>query len=378
MIAGGVGEARTGKTMRNHATGEARTLPGRYYYEPAIYALEQERIFSRLWVCVGRADETPDPGSYVLRDLGRESVLVLRDRQGRLRAYLNVCRHRGARLCTATAGRLNATVQCRYHAWTYALDGRLTGAPNMREDPTFDPARYRLLPVALEVWEGLVWLNLAADPPPLADQFGALYACFARYRVGGLARAATTTYDVRANWKLVVENFNECYHCALVHPELSARVPDFKAGRVTGQEGGAAPFGPGVESLTMTGKTARPPLRGLAPEDLRAYYGDTLKPNVFLNLHPDYVVVHMLHPVAPDRTRIVCDWLFDPEAAAAPGFDPSDAVAFWDLVNRQDWEVCELAQQGVTSRAYDDGGLYAPNERHIRGFNEWVLDSITT
>ena len=174
----------------------------------------------------------------------------------------------------------------------------------------------------------------------------------------------------------MIENFNECCHCATVHPELSAQVPDYRAGRVTGQEGGAALFGPGVDSLTTTGKTARPPLRGLTGQDLHAYYGDTLKPNVFLNLHPDYVVVHVLRPVAPDRTLITCDWLFDPEVAAAPGFDASDAVTFWDLVNRQDWEVCELAQLGVSSRAYDHGGLYAPDERHIRHFNNWVLEEL--
>jgi Rieske 2Fe-2S family protein len=370
-----------GTTERAMATKAAagtdtRTLPGRYYYDPALYALEQERIFSRSWVCAGRADAIPAPSDYALRDLGRESVLVLRDRQGQARAFLNVCRHRGARLCTAQQGKLNATVQCRYHAWTYALDGRLAGAPNMKDDPAFDPAAHGLVPVALHEWEGLIWLNLDDNPPPLSDQLGSLYARFARYHVGELAVGATITYDVRANWKLVVENFNECYHCALVHPELSAHVPDFKAGRVTGEDGGASLLGAGVESLTMTGKTARPPLPGLTAQDLRSYYGDTLKPNVFLNLHPDYTVVHVLHPVAPDRTRIACDWLFDPAVVAAPGFDASDAVEFWDLVNRQDWEVCELAQQGVTSRAYDEGGLYAPAERHIRRFNDWVLDAL--
>jgi len=363
-------------TERDRVAEQTFTLPGRYYHDPAIYALERERIFARLWVCAGRADALPAGGSYALHDVGSESVLALRDRQGILRAFLNVCRHRGARLCTAAQGQLSATVQCRYHAWTYALDGRLIGAPNMRDDPAFDPARYGLAPVALEVWEGLIWLNLAENPPPLSDQLGGLYARFAHYHVGALARAATVTYDVAANWKLIVENFNECAHCAAVHPELSAQVPDFKAGRVSGQEGGASRFGPGVTSLTTTGTTARPPLPSLAPPDLDAYYGDTLKPNVFLNLHPDYVVVHVLRPLAPDRTRITCDWLFDPAVAAAPDFDPSDAVTFWDLVNRQDWEVCELAQQGVTSRVYATGGLYAPNERHIRRFNDWVLEAL--
>src|SRR5262249_9697697 len=163
------------------------------------------------------------------------------------RAFLNVCRHRGSRLCTAERGRLRATLQCPYHAWTYALDGRLVGAPNMRGDPAFDAARLGLLPVGLQVWEGLIWLNVSAGAaPPLAPQLGARATRFAHYCVGELACAATITYDVQANWKLIVENFSECYHCAVIHPELAAQVPDYRAGHVTGLEGGAALLGPGV------------------------------------------------------------------------------------------------------------------------------------
>ncbi len=352
------------------------TLPGRYYYDPHIFASEQERLFSDMWVCVGRADRIPDPGAYFLAPVADENVLVLRDRGDALRAFLNVCRHRGARLCGAESGQLRSTVQCRYHAWTYGLDGRLVGAPNMGNDPAFDPAAYGLVPVALQVWEGLVWLNLSAKPASLADQMGMPFDRYARYHVGDLAVGATIVYDLRSNWKLIVENFSECYHCAVAHPELSADVPSFKAGIVTGYLGGGADFADGVESLTATGKTARPPFRDLRTEDLRRYYGMVLRPNVFLNLHPDYVVIHTLWPQGPDRTRVTCDWLFDPAMVAAPGFDPSDAVAFWDLVNRQDWELCEMSQQGVASRAYRDGGRYTPVERHIRAFNDFVLEKL--
>jgi len=363
-------------TVADADTGSVRTLPGRYYHDPAIYAREQETLFRNSWVCVGRADTIPAEGDYVLAEVGGESVLALRDRAGTLRAHLNVCRHRGARLCTAARGRLHATLQCRYHAWTYGLDGRLIGAPNMKEDPSFDPARYGLVPVALELWEGLVWVNLAPQPAPLSDQLGILYARFAHYRIGALVVGATIEYDLRSNWKVVVENFSECYHCAVMHPELSAQVPSFKSGVVTGHDGGGAAFADGVESLTMTGTTRRPPLPGLASEDLRTYYGDVLRPNVFLNLQPDYVVIHRLRPEGPDRTRVTCDWLFDPAVMAGPDFDPSDAVDFWDLVNRQDWEVCELAQLGSSSLAFRDGGVYAPVERHIRRFNDYVLDHL--
>jgi Rieske 2Fe-2S family protein len=352
---------------------DARTLAGRYYSDPAIFARENDAIFSKLWVCVGRADDVREAGSYALRTVANESVILLRDREGELRAFLNVCRHRGARLCTEAEGKLHATIQCRYHAWTYGLDGRLLGAPNAKKDPSFDAACFGLRNVALTEWEGLVWLCLSDDAPPLSVQLGALHDRFAHYKVGTLARGARTTYEVHANWKVVVENFSECYHCAGIHPELAAQVPDYRQGRVTGQEGGAALLGPGMESLTVSGKTNRPPLAGLRNQDKRAYYGDVFKPNVFLNLHPDYVVAHVMTPIAVDKTRVDCDWLFDAKVAGAPGFDPSDAVDFWNKVNKQDWDVCELAQLGVVSRGYDGGGYYVQDERHIRRFNDWVL-----
>src|SRR5947209_6528423 len=146
----------------------ASTLPGRYYYDPAIYEREQERIFSRMWVCVGRVEAFPQPGAYQTVTVGQESIIVVRNKDGVLNAFLNVCRHRGARLCTEATGHLKGSIQCRYHAWTYGLDGRLIGAPNVLHDGYFDRARYGLVPVRLEVWEGLIWLNLADEPPAVA------------------------------------------------------------------------------------------------------------------------------------------------------------------------------------------------------------------
>jgi Rieske 2Fe-2S family protein len=355
------------------------TLPGRYYHDAAVFELEQERIFSRLWVSVGRADEIPETGQYRRVQVGRESVLVIRGRDGSLRAFLNTCRHRGARLCVEASGQLPGVLRCRYHAWTYGLDGRLVAAPHLSAGEV-EPDAFGLLPVALAVWEGLVWLSLADQPEPLEAQllpcvrerFCGDAATFARYRLGELRVGTTITYDVRANWKLVVENFMECYHCAVVHPELARAFPSFRAG-VAYQAGQGAELAEGIAAFTLSGRASRPPLPGLAPEDHRRYYGLVLRPNVFLNLLPDHVLVHTLWPEAPDRTRVICDWLFDAATAARSDFDPMDAVEFFDLVNRQDWEVCELAQQGTASRAYQAGGVFTPFEQHIRGFNDFVL-----
>ncbi len=355
------------------------TLPGRYYYDPAIFDLELEKIFSRMWVCVGRADAIPRVGAYRIVTLGTESVIVVRNREGALNAFLNVCRHRGARVCSEASGQLKGSIQCRYHAWTYDLDGRLIGAPNIMSDQQFDRAAFGLLPVALEVWEGFIYLNLDEHPAPLAKQlhpvilerFGT-YEPFARYGIGELVVGSSITYDIHANWKLLLENFMECYHCSPMHPELCDLLPGFRTGK-TYIGGDAATLSEGVEAFSMTGKASRPPLKGLPPEDVRKYYGEVLLPNVLINLLGDHVVAHTVWPLAPDRSLVVCDWLFDAEVAASPDFDPMDAVELFDIVNKQDWEVCELTQQSMASRAFKNGGVYVPNERHIRVFADFVL-----
>ena len=358
------------------------TLPGRYYYDPVIYDLEQERIFSQLWVCIGRADAVPIPGTYQLATIGRESIIVIRNRDGVLQAFFNVCRHRGARLCTATSGQLKGSIQCRYHAWTYGLDGRLIGAPNVSNDAQFDRMSYGLLPVSLDVWEGSVWLNLADDPAPITTQvnvpiierFGS-YAPFARYDVGKLKVGKTITYDVHANWKLVLENFMECYHCGPMHPELCQLLPGFRSGK-TYVDGDAATLAENAEAFTITGKASRLPLPGLLAQDLRRYFGIVLLPNVLLNLLDDHVVIHTVHPEGPERTRVICEWLFDAGAMTRPDFDPMDAVEIFDIVNRQDWEVCELTQLSMASKAFQRGGVYVPAERHIRELADFVLEKL--
>lgn len=354
------------------------TFPGRFYYDPAIYAREQERIFARMWVYAGHISSLPAPGEYRVVQLANESVIVVRDRQGELRAFLNVCRHRGSRLCSEAAGTLKGSIQCRYHAWTYGLDGKLLGAPNVLNLEDFDRSAYGLHPVALEVWQGMIWLNLSADPPSLEQQMAdpAVYEFggngpIDRYAITDLKVAHTITYEVRANWKLIMENTLECYHCGPMHPELCDLLPMYRTGRVD-NDGGAV-LAEDVEAFTISGKASRPPLPGLLLEDQRRYYGFFAMPNAFLNLLSDHVAIDSLQPVAPDRTIVTSQWLFDASEMAKPEFNPMDAVEILDLVNRQDWEVCELAQQGTTSRAFANGGNYAPLEHHIRGFVEYVL-----
>ncbi len=356
-----------------------QTLPGEYYYDAAIYVREQERIFSALWVCVERADALPHTGDFLTADVGGQNIVVVRGRDRQLRGFYNACRHRGAAICTAERGTAK-TLTCKYHAWTYSLDGRLQGAPNIASFGAFPREEFGLLPVALEVWEGLIWVNLADAPPPLATQidppiierFGDL-AQLQRYGIGELVLGKRIGYSVKANWKLVVENFMECYHCAPMHPELCELLPAFYNGTsYQGIVGVGTTFADDIAQFSMSGTGDRPRLPGLTDADERTYFGLTLAPNVLVSLLPDHVILHIAHPRGVDETYVTCDWLFAPGVVADPAFDPTDSVAIFDLVNRQDWEVCELTQRGVRSKAFARGGVYVPSEHHILQFNNLV------
>ena len=360
------------------------TLPGRWFYDPALYEREQETLFGQMWTYVGRADALPHPGDFLTVDLGGENVLVVRGKDGAVRAFLNVCRHRGARLCLEPCGTAGAVIQCPYHAWSYGFDGRLLGAPNIGPGERLDRDGLGLHPVALEEWEGLLWVTLAEDPaplaaqlePPLVDRFGELEK-FRRYGIGDLAVGKSIAYDVAANWKLVVENFMECYHCAPVHPELTRLLPEFRNGTsYQGIVGQGTAFAGDIEGFTLSGAAGRATLPGLLPTDERLYYGFVLWPNLFVNLLPDHVILHRLLPTGPETCTVVCDWLFTPKEIAKTGFDPSDTVEVFDITNKQDWEVCERTQLGMRSRAYKDGGFYVTNEQHIAAFRDLVLDKV--
>jgi Rieske 2Fe-2S family protein len=212
--------------------------------------------------------------------------------------------------------------------------------------------------------------------PPLIQRFGTL-DIFNRYGVGDLTVGTSITYEIEANWKLVVENFMECYHCAPVHPELTRLLPEFRNGTsYQGIPGEGTAFADDISAFTLSGSGQRPRLPGLGPEDDRTYFGFVLWPNVFVNLLPDHVILHTLRPLGPERSHVTCDWLFAPDDVARPDFDPTDTVAIFDLVNRQDWDVCERTQLGMHSRAYASGGIYVHNETHIAGFRDMVLEKL--
>jgi Rieske 2Fe-2S family protein len=360
------------------AIGGARTLPRRYYVAPEVLAAEFEQIFMRRWLCVGREDQIREPGQYFLQQIGPESIIVLRDRGGIVRAYYNVCRHRGTRLCEAHAGRFSETIQCPYHAWTYSLDGRLIGAPASADIEGFSKSDYPLHSVWIESWEGFLFINLAEEPEAFSEAYQPLIGRFSRFNLPKLAVARTIEYEARANWKLLFQNYSECYHCGPVHPPLAKLTPptsgenDLIEGPFTG---GFMVINEGHQSLTMSGRSCGLMVGDLPEEDLNRVYYYAIFPNMLLSLHPDYVMFHTLWPEAPDRTRIYCSWLFHRDTLNNPEHDPEDGIQFWDMTNRQDWHICEQSQLGVQSRAYRPGP-YSKRESLSVQFDREVLKSL--
>ena len=360
------------KTVETFATG-AKTLEQSYFVSPEIFAEEQEKIFSKQWVLVGHQSQIAKAGDYFVAKVASESLIIVRDKGGEVHGFYNVCRHRGTRLREDRNGHLSA-IQCPYHAWTYGLDGRLLGAPHMEDVPGFDKAEYSLHPVNVALWEGFIFVNLADSPPPLEQWFAPLAEKFSRWNLPCLRSARRIDYDVCANWKLIFQNYSECYHCLGVHPELSKISPhDSSENDLTeGQFLGGFMRIASDKSLTMSGNACPLPVGNFGDEDFRFVFYYSIFPNTLLSLHPDYVMVHQLEPQSPERTLIVCDWFFNPEAFERNDFDPDDAVKFWDMVNRQDWHVCELSQRGISSRAYEPGP-YSMRESIPAAWDEYYL-----
>jgi glycine betaine catabolism A len=362
------------------------TLPGSYYTDPAIFEREKRDIFEKQWMYVCRAQDAPTPGRFVRATVGNESVIVVRGRDGELRAFLNVCRHRGAALCLTDSGDAGRSIRCPYHSWTYRLDGSLMSAPNWRSMAAIDKAGYGLHPVALVEWHGLVWLNLAENPAPFGDQvwgqldyrLGGDRAKFARYDLAGLVAGRRVDYTVAANWKIIQENFQECYHCATIHPELVDTLPQFRDLAALGPSYSTDGyhFAEDKASFSVSGSTTLPRLPGLEDHDDRKYYGMVVRPNCFLSLLPDHVIAHRFEPVSPEVTKVVCEWLFPPETVAA--YDIGDAAELFHRVNEQDFAASEWCQPNMRSRAYANGGVLVPTEQEVIGrwYYQWYRESM--
>ena len=357
------------------STTARHTLPAHYYTDAAWFDTELDRIFAGMWIHACRVEDVARRGEFVRRDVAGASVLIVGDGAGGARAFHNVCRHRGTRLCDAHDGTFAGSIQCPYHAWTYDLEGRLIGAPLMDDVDGFDRREYPLQPVACAMWDGHIFIHMGKSPGPLEEQLRDLPSRFAPWRMQELRRVRRLEYDVRANWKLIVQNYNECLHCPIIHPLLNQMHHYLGAANVPSTEtycGGAMGFKEGVETLSIDGRRRRQVLPGLSGDEQAIVNYFAIYPNLLLTLHPDYMLTVTIWPQRPDRTRLVSEWHFHPDEIARPGFVYEDAVKFWDLTNREDWAISERSQQGISSRGYAPGP-YSNRETQLWEFDQFVL-----
>jgi len=296
-----------------------------------------------------------------------------------LHAAYNVCRHRGSQVVpvdpaeSAPEPCAAASLRCPYHSWTYDLTGRLLRAPHTEQVDDFEPERFGLKPVGVDTWGGFVFVHLTPDESSaLDDELAPLVRGLERYPFATLVSGRRFEYDVAANYKVLSENYNECYHCGPVHPELTRLVPAFGGGGVDLDWDGGIEHRTGAWTFTVSGTTARRPFPDLEPDERARHKGALVHPNLWLSCSADHVAAFTLWPRAVDRTTVVCDLLFDPAEVTRPDFDPDDAGELWDLVNRQDWAVCESVQRGMSSRSYVDG-WFAPMEDASADIRRWLL-----
>jgi len=362
-------------------------LPAGWFRDPAHYERELDVLWYDRWIAVAREEEIPEAGDYRVAEVGTQSIFIVRGEDGALRAFHNTCRHRGSILCIAPQGSFaRHRIVCPYHAWTYDLDGRLIATPRRMPTPDFDPGKFPLYGVAVATWGGFLFVHLAGrKAPPLAQTLGTMPARFERYAFASLRIGKRIVADVHANWKLLCENFSECFHCPPVHPELCRIVTAYRDAGAWGLQrdvDGRAiaetrpEYAAGAQTLTLDGSAKIAPFRGLTAVERRTLYVPAMVlPNLFLNVQPDYVNAHMMFPTGPESVRIVYDWLFEPEAIAGPGFDLDHYIALWDITNKQDARNCEWQQRGIRSREFRHGH-FVPQEFDCHRFAEWVRSAL--
>jgi Rieske 2Fe-2S family protein len=344
--------------------GQSTMLPREAYTDEAVFRWESRHFLSDL-MCAGLGAELPDPGDQRAAAAGEGSILLVRGEDGAVRAFANTCRHRGHELLPCGGQTRQGAIICPYHAWTYGLDGRLRHAPSYRD---LDSDEWGLVELPVAEWHGLIFTGTGAAG--VTDRLAELDDMVAPYEPERLAIAGQHTYEVAANWKVLAENYHECYHCPSIHPEL-CRVSPPQSGQNYEKpgvwNGGSMELRDGMATMSLDGTSSGVPLRGVSGAGLRSVNYLHIFPNVLVSLHPDYVMTHRLVPAATDRTRIECFWAFAPEAVARPGFDPSYGVEFWDVTNRQDWAACESVQRGLSSPHARPGPL-SPRESGVYSF----------
>ena len=379
------------------------SLPQAFYGDPAYFAADLEGIFERNWLFAGVTSLIPEGGDYFTLAVGKTSVIVLRDRSGTIRAFHNTCRHRGSRICDAERGHASA-IMCPYHLWTYDLTGKLRNAGRMHGNFKVDD--YGLLPVHLETVKGTIYICLAADPPDFAPFKSALTPYLVPQDLEKAKVAHVANYRIRGNWKLMMENSRECFHCPSGHPELSRSfITKYDSQGPKAVEGAEAlwrrcealglpyadtelmspqfrihrlPLQGDAVSITMDGKAAVSRLLGNVPDGNIGSVRWSHYPTTFNHVLGDYAFLVRMLPIGPEESQMTAYWLVDQEAVAGRDYDLQNLIQVWDDTNAQDCSLIERNQSGVSSSGYRPGPYSQEAEVGVISFVEWYCDTMTT
>ena len=352
-----------------------KSLDKKFYFSDEIYHQELDNIFYSDWICCGREEDLDSAGSYNIFVIGNENLFIIKDKNNDIRVFHNFCKHRGCQILeNEESSPLKRNIRCPYHSWVYNFDGSLYKAPHL--DVDIKDKRFHLNSVHCETWGGFIFINLDKKPPPFEEYIQDISAQFVRYPLNELVSSRSFEYEVSANWKVLLENYNECYHCAGVHPELVNIVPAFKENGASGldwEEG--IPYRAGANTFTFSGTTDREPFPGLNQSEKDNHFGQALFPNLMMSLSMDHVAAFIIQPLSPSKTIIDCRILFHPNEVVKSGFNPDDASEFWNLVNKQDWNICERVQKGMQSKTFKYG-YYAPMEDESLDIRKYIQDRL--
>lgn len=356
----------------------SHTLDRKYYMSKKILNKEYEDIFFNQWICVGRESELIQPGQYKVVNIGTESIIIICNNDYQIIAHYNICRHRGTRICEQENGMFSKSIQCGYHGWSYNLEGSLIGAPHMNSVKNFKKSEYGLHPVALQRWEGFIFINLSDKPANFNEIFNPLLNKFSQWSLPELNIYKTIKYKVNGNWKLIVQNYCECYHCPILHPELST-IHNYMGGRNDLFEGpflgGYMEFNNNKKSISKSGDLCCPLLPELKKENKNRVFYYSIFPNMLLSLHPEYAMFHTIWPKGNHECVVECSWLFEKNVISSNLYQPQDALHFWDMTNKQDWHISELSQLGIQSRKYTPSP-YSGQESLLAAFDKYYLNII--
>jgi len=349
------------------------TLKGEYYTDPEILKLEYKKIFHQRWICIGHISEFKIKGNYKVVNLDKESFILYRDDLENIQSFYNVCRHRGTRICNNKSGNFSKSIQCGYHGWTYNLQGDLTGAPNMEDVEEFKKSNFSLHKVPVAKWEGFLFINISESPSNFNLEFSTIKSRFSEWDIPNLVQIDFKSYNVNCNWKLIVQNYSECYHCPIIHPKLADITP-YTGGRNDLTDG---PYLGGYmemkeKTISESGHLCGPPIGNLSQKNQNRVYYYAIFPNMLLSLHPDYVMVHTVWPEDMNKCRIDCSWYFAQEVKNSIKYHAENAIDFWDKTNKEDWNICEKSQLGIQSKKYRPGP-YSGQESLLAAYDEYYL-----